>query len=742
MSVEAEQSNNTTFSQSEYRRITTIKTSLNGIGWKENYRATLNEFVCSVNDLVTHGFAFAKFIFLKEFNKDGEFDFNKYVTKAFFQEVLLALVDRKTKEGRLAEKTRDIRQLINTYKDEYIQVSSYIPITLTNAQQIALYEGTKIHTVYINNVAQHFGNRLRMFLNLISNKKEKIENMTQEMKSKGFTDEEIKSSVRTHITNVCTQLKLNVSAKKFPDIPANFLDKKALEQLQQFLDVYPEHYKFKKDSIYYDVKSSPQNHLRAFYTLAKLCEERKNKSFTCFPLQTSFVPCYVTIDAKILNYHILKRKSFPVGQKHELWKQVINYDCKAIKCSTTMNFEGTLDTDGVGVSLLKQNFSPDRRGTLNVERKPLKADNDEFRYLESLSKKELDNTLKKCVLIDPGRHDLLFCMHEDSSIEEKKLFRFTRNQKLVETKARRFNKLRKFMKPAYIQELEASLSKIPAATVDLVKYTKYIKRRSKVSQPLKRYYSSEGEFLDRNIGYVYEDSDEDDPAIGIDDTAAATDNICPKPAFECKKSKNKLGTYLSNLRYIHQENNTQIQLAEDDITQLNTVIQQTDEILQKPETTEEGFESQISIVKNLLEETKAKLPTLKFRKMKLQSTINRQQSEKRLANALKAKFGEDAVLVLGNWSASHVKFHEPTKGKGMRKMLRHEGFEVLLIDEFNTSSICPECNSDLKKFKTIENPRPYRRSKMLEVTCHGLLKYEYCIQILVVGIFHLTLICL
>lgn len=76
-----------------------------------------------------------------------------------------------------------------------------------------------------------------------------------------------------------------------------------------------------------------------------------------------------------------------------------------------------------------------------LKKKPLKVDNDEFRYLESLSKKELDNTLKKCVLIDPGRHDLLFCMHEGSSIEEKKLFCFTRNQKSVETKAKRFNKL-------------------------------------------------------------------------------------------------------------------------------------------------------------------------------------------------------------------------------------------------------------------------------------------------------------
>lgn len=101
-------------------------------------------------------------------------------------------------------------------------------------------------------------------------------------------------------------------------------------------------------------------------------KERK-KSITCFSLRTSFVPCYVTIDAKILNYHILKRKSFPDCQKHELSRQVINYDCKAIKCSTTMNFEETLDTDGVGVSLLKQNFSPDRRGTLNAEKKALKS---------------------------------------------------------------------------------------------------------------------------------------------------------------------------------------------------------------------------------------------------------------------------------------------------------------------------------------------------------------------------------
>ncbi|KAJ2371023.1 hypothetical protein H4S02_009697, partial [Coemansia sp. RSA 2611] len=62
------------------------------------------------------------------------------------------------------------------------------------------------------------------------------------------------------------------------------------------------------------------------------------------------------------------------------------------------------------------------------------------------------------------------------------------------------------------------------------------------------------------------------------------------------------------------------------------------------------------------------------------------------------KFGKDLVLVIGNWSASNVKYHEPIHGKKWRYVFQRQGFEVYLINEFRTSCICPVCDSRLENF--------------------------------------------
>ncbi|CAO3681154.1 unnamed protein product [Rhizopus stolonifer] len=372
MPGETETSEIVTVSATSFKRITKVKTLVANIRWNEMLRPVLNEFVYTVNDIVTHTFAFLKFIFIKEFDKDKDFDLGKYVTKSFFQEVFLSLVERQFRGGSsggsstLSEKVRQIRSFIYTHKDEYLQQILYAPIKLTNAQQIALYEGTKIYTAYINNVSLHFGNRLLMLINRISKQKEKISDMTQKMKDLHFTEEDIRSSIKTHIRDICHQLKLAVSSKIIPALPATFLDEKGLEQPQQFLNIYPESHTFANNSIYYDVKANLQRHLRAFYFHAKICEEGKIKSFNCFPLRKSLIPCYITIDTKILNYHILKNKSFAAGQKFALWGKVaflksntdlsvVDLECKAIKnqYSGVMNFKGTIETDDVGISVIK-----------------------------------------------------------------------------------------------------------------------------------------------------------------------------------------------------------------------------------------------------------------------------------------------------------------------------------------------------------------------------------------------------
>ncbi|KAG0788277.1 hypothetical protein G6F22_007055 [Rhizopus arrhizus] len=58
----------------------------------------------------------------------------------------------------------------------------------------------------------------------------------------------------------------------------------------------------------------------------------------------------------------------------------------------------------------------------------------------------------------------------------------------------------------------------------------------------------------------------------------------------------------------------------------------------------------------------------------------------------------------------------------MRRMLAKEGFQMYLLNEFRTSSLCPSCqNGELETFKKVQNPRPYQREKRLIVDRHGLL---------------------
>ncbi|KAJ2314046.1 hypothetical protein IWW54_001153 [Coemansia sp. RSA 2705] len=89
--------------------------------------------------------------------------------------------------------------------------------------------------------------------------------------------------------------------------------------------------------------------------------------------------------------------------------------------------------------------------------------------------------------------------------------------------------------------------------------------------------------------------------------------------------------------------------------------------------------------------------------------MNRQDADVVLARQLIDKFGRDAVLIIGDWNAPHMKHQEPIRGKGMRQTLKRMGFEVYLIDEFRTSKLCPDCHRQLQYVKKVMNPRPRKR---------------------------------
>jgi hypothetical protein len=147
------------------------------------------------------------------------------------------------------------------------------------------------------------------------------------------------------------------------------------DKLQEVLGCYPEYYSFDKDNRYYDVKAHPEQHINAFYPMAAFCEQQTIKSFQCFPLRTSFVPGYMQIDTTILCHHFLLQPCPDMSKKLMYWAQVVDLGSPPFKPqgAHSLIFRGSLQTDGVAVSVIKQDQELKGRRSLKVQEEEKRA---------------------------------------------------------------------------------------------------------------------------------------------------------------------------------------------------------------------------------------------------------------------------------------------------------------------------------------------------------------------------------
>ena len=93
-----------------------------------------------------------------------------------------------------------------------------------------------------------------------------------------------------------------------------------------------------------------------------------------------------------------------------------------------------------------------------------------------------------------------------------------------------------------------------------------------------------------------------------------------------------------------------------------------------------------------------------YRKLKWYIYINTQKSESKMVKNFENKFGppEETIIIFGDYDKiGHIKGKEPFVTKRLRKILRNAGYEVYLINEFNTSKLCHKCSTSL--FSLSEN---------------------------------------
>ena len=121
-----------------------------------------------------------------------------------------------------------------------------------------------------------------------------------------------------------------------------------------------------------------------------------------------------------------------------------------------------------------------------------------------------------------------------------------------------------------------------------------------------------------------------------------------------------------------------------------------------------------------------------FRKLKLNGYINIKKHEQKLINNFKKIFGkpEDVIICGGDFEQKqHMKYKEPIKGKGIRRIFRDNGYKLYLVDEFRTSCMCSICKTEIgrcEKFQIRKNPKPYKSGNIL---VHGLIKCKTCLGV-------------
>lgn len=100
-----------------------------------------------------------------------------------------------------------------------------------------------------------------------------------------------------------------------------------------------------------------------------------------------------------------------------------------------------------------------------------------------------------------------------------------------------------------------------------------------------------------------------------------------------------------------------------------------------------------------------------FRRLRWYGYINKQRSEYKLVNTIKKTFGDDCVLIMGDWSISkQMRNHIPTPMIGLKRFLR-KYFDIINLDEFKTSKLNNKTKTECDNLKLWVKKKPKKRPR-------------------------------
>ncbi|KAJ1768274.1 hypothetical protein IW140_005698 [Coemansia sp. RSA 1813] len=347
-----------------------IKCPLKSLANDRNGVTKVNDYVVVANTASAHMYGLARWIFVHELATHKQFDPSVYLEKRFFGEIFLHLTKRKARLNVKAE-IQEYRRVIRKYLDAYKEAAGITEFDIASPNQTAQFEAVRIYTAYVNNIQTKFGQYLRHAANVLLKTRERKRDLEKAMK--GRTMDEIKEAYEDQIWKPGRELKEAIKHRNtvLPVITVG--DRNIGDMLEPVLTAYDSNYKLEEEGIYYDIKAHPKKHFKAFYRLAVLLETNDSRSFQCFPLRKSFVPMHIEIDTMVLCRSIMNwnyNAKFPI---EIYWYRFLNEKSRVLRAKNDFRFYGTIQTDGVSVSVIKKTAKAKEKSSRKAKKRETEA---------------------------------------------------------------------------------------------------------------------------------------------------------------------------------------------------------------------------------------------------------------------------------------------------------------------------------------------------------------------------------
>ncbi len=491
------------------------KTPLKNIIKSDKLLNKINDTVILINKITIQACQFINLYLI--YLNDNKLDFPDLNTK-FIMAVVKTITIRDDTRGKPpSDETKILLEKLKLFYNQYYKqcIKEEDIMNDTKLNFIMAYEAIDIVKNIKNNITEHFQDYVNKFVN----QSFEIKSIIKDINSRDWdkdTKKEVKNGIYSDIRKVKNDLLRTDNKLESDEFFHDWVKKHKPNILTKD--------KFTKNSVEYDICSNPEDYFKSLMYMNKeleiINEERKRdnknefKLFQVVPQRTNIKPCYICLDTASLINLTIEEDSIKYLNNIELYQESIwNNNFKTNKKEFKRKgyqFNYMIKTDGIGCSVLLIkliNGEPiDINNKLQKEVKQKLESID--KYIEDVKiTSEMKN--KRIVCLDPNMNDIYFAVSKNIKekvifdendklkvINEEELitFRYTQDQRRLETRNKKYNKLQdKINKDTKInnktiKEIETEMSKYNSKTVNFFKFIEYCKKKNEVNRLLFNHY--------------------------------------------------------------------------------------------------------------------------------------------------------------------------------------------------------------------------------------------------------------